>query len=217
MDAGVPTVMPVAVRSAPVPAAWIAFAMPKSATFTLPSPVTGMFSGLRSPWTIPRVVGSYSGRNCTPDLLSEVLLCLARLAEQTDVSWDQRMSHAHRSNSRSKCGRRNGVQMLLFVRQVSGLPRPRSNEEQNHAIRKGTRCAPWAGTRARPHGRATKTTTARRAHHSGARDPLCRRNERDVDQTSEPSRAGLPSTDQEVKHGAPNPHSPEESSNPDRH
>ena len=48
-----PTVVPVAVRKAAVPALWVALAMPKSVIFTLPSLVTMMFSGFRSRWTIP--------------------------------------------------------------------------------------------------------------------------------------------------------------------
>ena len=47
-----PTVVPVAVTNAPVSAAWVAFAIPKSAIFTLPAAVTIRFSGLRSRWTI---------------------------------------------------------------------------------------------------------------------------------------------------------------------
>ena len=48
-----PTVVPVAVWNAPVSAAWVAFAIPKSAILTLPSRVTIRFSGLRSRWTMP--------------------------------------------------------------------------------------------------------------------------------------------------------------------
>ncbi len=53
MYAGVPTVVPVAVRLGP-PASESAFAMPKSAIFTSPSAVTIRFSGLMSRWTMPR-------------------------------------------------------------------------------------------------------------------------------------------------------------------
>ena len=49
---GVPTVVPVAVTKAPVSAACVAFAIPKSAIFTPPAPVTMRFSGLRSRCTI---------------------------------------------------------------------------------------------------------------------------------------------------------------------
>jgi hypothetical protein len=54
MYAGVPTVVPVAVKYWPGAALLYAFAIPKSAIFTPPSPVIMMFSGLRSRWTIPR-------------------------------------------------------------------------------------------------------------------------------------------------------------------
>jgi hypothetical protein len=49
----VPTVVPVAVRNAPVCIFVVALAMPKSAIFTRPSAVTIRFSGLRSRWTMP--------------------------------------------------------------------------------------------------------------------------------------------------------------------
>ena len=48
-----PTVVPVAVRKAPVCIWFVALAMPKSAIFTRPSDVTIRFSGLRSRCTIP--------------------------------------------------------------------------------------------------------------------------------------------------------------------
>ena len=48
-----PTVVPVAVRNAPVCIWRVALAMPKSAIFTRPSEVTMRFSGLRSRWTMP--------------------------------------------------------------------------------------------------------------------------------------------------------------------
>ncbi len=48
-----PTVVPVAVRNAPVCIWFVALAMPKSAIFTRPSAVTIRFSGLRSRWTMP--------------------------------------------------------------------------------------------------------------------------------------------------------------------
>ena len=53
MYVGVPTVVPVAVRNAPVCMLLVALAMPKSAIFTRPSEVTMRFSGLRSRWTMP--------------------------------------------------------------------------------------------------------------------------------------------------------------------
>jgi hypothetical protein len=49
----VPTVVPVAVRKAPVCIWLVAFAMPKSAILTRPSEVTMRFSGLRSRCTMP--------------------------------------------------------------------------------------------------------------------------------------------------------------------
>ena len=48
-----PTVVPVAVRKAPVCIWFVALAMPKSAIFTRPSEVTMRFSGLRSRCTTP--------------------------------------------------------------------------------------------------------------------------------------------------------------------
>ena len=48
-----PTVVPVAVKNAPVCIFVVALAMPKSAIFTRPSAVTIRFSGLRSRWTMP--------------------------------------------------------------------------------------------------------------------------------------------------------------------
>ncbi len=53
MYVGVPTVVPVAVRNAPVCMFVVALAMPKSAIFTRPSEVTIRFSGFRSRCTIP--------------------------------------------------------------------------------------------------------------------------------------------------------------------
>ena len=52
-----PTVVPVAVRNAPVCIWFVALAMPKSAILTRPSAVTIRFSGLRSRWTIPCCLG----------------------------------------------------------------------------------------------------------------------------------------------------------------
>ena len=53
MYGGVPIVVPVAVTNAPVSAESVAFAIPKSAIFTPPAPVTMRFSGFRSRWTMP--------------------------------------------------------------------------------------------------------------------------------------------------------------------
>ena len=72
-----PTVVPVAVRKAPVCIFVVALAMPKSAIFTRPSEVTIRFSGLRSRWTMPfcsALVSPASRPSSTPPICERFIL-----------------------------------------------------------------------------------------------------------------------------------------------
>ncbi len=72
-----PTVVPVAVRKAPVCSWLVALAIPKSAIFTRPSDVTIRFSGLRSRCTIPccsACARPASSPSSTPPIWAGVIL-----------------------------------------------------------------------------------------------------------------------------------------------
>ena len=76
MYAGVPTVVPVAVTNALVSAACVAFAIPKSAIFTVPVEVTIRFSGLRSRCTMACCSASpspASNPSSTPPICASVM------------------------------------------------------------------------------------------------------------------------------------------------
>ena len=76
MYVGVPTVVPVAVKNAPVCIFVVALAIPKSAIFTRPSAVTITFSGFRSRCTIPACspcVSPASSPSSTPLICASVI------------------------------------------------------------------------------------------------------------------------------------------------